>query len=193
MNQNLLFACAVGATVWSVASYYLAKKPIKSSKTTVRYVEAPTDIDVPSPSLFLGGGISGCPDWQQEIRQMLNTSCPNLVLVNPRREKFNLNDKTATPVQIRWEFDKLRQCTAIMFYFPKETLCPITLLELGSWLIKSKETRTKVFVQCHPEYARLLDVQVQTQLVTGTIEVIVSDKFDKLVDKIHEWYSTQQK
>ena len=29
----------------------------------MRYVEAPLRYDGPGPSLFLAGGVSGCPDW----------------------------------------------------------------------------------------------------------------------------------
>jgi len=143
--------------------------------------------------LFLGGGISGCPDWHQDIRQQLHTRCPDLFIVNPKRLQFDITDKNATPIQINWEFKKLRECSAIMFYFPKETLCPITLLELGSWMILSKQTGTKLFVQAHPEYGRVLDVQIQTKLANDSIDVIVSDNFDKLVEQIHAWYTTQKR
>jgi len=38
--------------------------------------------------------------------------------------------------------------------FPCETLCPITLYELGTWSILSQQTGAKLFVGCHPEYKR---------------------------------------
>jgi len=183
----------LGAYVYSIANYYLGKKSrLQSSQTQLRYLEAPNEAPVPTPSLFLGGGISGCSDWHQEIRRQLQTTCPNLFLVNPKRVNFDITDKDATPIQINWEFKKLRECSAVMFYFPSETLCPITLLELGQWLILSKQTGTKVFVQTHPNYARKLDVQIQVKLANDTIDVIVSDNFDKLVEQIHAWYSTQK-
>ncbi len=50
----------------------------------------------------------------------------------------------------RWEHDHLRRAKAIMFWFPSETLCPITLYELGAWTILARQTGTKLFVGADP-------------------------------------------
>jgi len=104
---------------------------------------------------------------------------------------MDIKDKNLSPLQIEWEYRRLREMSAIMFYFPKETLCPITLYELGSWMILSQQTNTKLFIQCHPEYARVMDVQVQVKLVNINIEVVVSSNFDTLLNQIETWYNAQ--
>lgn len=124
-----------------------------SLEHTSHYNPEPGDV-----SLFLGGGITGCSDWQSEIRQMLQVT--RLTVINPRRENWPINDPEAATKQIAWEFDHLQKASAIMFWFPPETLCPITLFEYGKWIVRNKP----LFVGCHPDYARKLDVEVQTQL-----------------------------
>jgi len=76
------------------------------------------------------------------------------VIFNPRRASFDVSDPSQTEVQIMWEFRYLRKANAILFWFPKETLCPITLYELGQWSVLSQQTRTALFVGTHPEYQR---------------------------------------
>jgi hypothetical protein len=96
---------------------------------TTTYVEAPTEYDGPGPSLFLAGGISGTHDWQAEVVERL-ADLP-LVLLNPRRRNFPMDGPSAAEGQIAWEFRHLRRATAVLFWFPPETLCPIALFELG--------------------------------------------------------------
>lgn len=110
-------------------------------------------------SLFLGGGITGCLDWQAEMKHLLRDA-EDLVLLNPRRKDWPMNDPDASDKQIRWEYEHLQTAKMIMFWFAPETLCPITLFEYGKWLVRNKP----LFVGCDPEYKRLLDVQVQTVL-----------------------------
>ena len=48
----------------------------------------------------------------------------------------------------------------VVFWFCEETLCPITLFELGKMLGQRKN----VIVGSDPEYARLFDLNVQLRL-----------------------------
>jgi len=91
----------------------------------MHYVEALQTYDGNEASLFLAGGISGCPDWQKEIIEKLK-DLP-LVLFNPRRASFPIEDKDAARAQIEWEHIHLRKASAISFWFPCETLNPIVL------------------------------------------------------------------
>src|SRR5262245_52117185 len=103
----------------------------------MRYIEALTEyIPADDVSLFLGGGISGCPDWQREIVTLLADT--DLTLLNPRRAFFPIDDPSQAERQIEWEFRHLRLATAILFWFPRETLCPIALYELGAWSMTDK-------------------------------------------------------
>lgn len=130
----------------------------------IKYVEA---LDVYTPSdgdvvLFLGGGISNCPDWQKFVFNYLNSysGFEKFVILNPRRKNFPINNPLASISQIKWEFEHLKLSTMVMFWFPCETLCPITLFEYGKHLIGNK----KLFVGCHEKYGRKIDLEVQTYL-----------------------------
>lgn len=131
------------------------------------------------PLVFMGGGISNCPNWQQEIIPMFQGQ--NVVLMNPRRDDFDITDKEMSRAQIYWEHDHLNAADAIIFWFPKETLCPITLFELGKYAAQGYQ----VFVGCHPEYARKFDVEVQLSLIDDTIQVYES--LEEVVEVVTRW------
>lgn len=110
--------------------------------------------DGKNPSLFLAGGISGCSDWQASVAEAFASLCPDLVLLNPRRKNFNVSDDSESVKQIHWEFEHLRKASAILFWFPHETLCPITLFELGQWSVLAGVLGKRLFVGCDPKYLR---------------------------------------
>lgn len=136
--------------------------------------------------VFLGGGISNCPDWQQDMIDKLNHADNKLVLFNPRRESFDITDQSASEFQIEWEFDHLAIADAIMFWFPCETMCPITLYELGAAATKGKT----IFVGCHPEYARRFDVQKQLSMIRPGVKV--RDSLGEVAKDIMSWYSSMR-
>lgn len=127
-------------------------------------------ITAPAPitttiDLFLAGGITNCPDWQTEILTHLN-HLP-ITIANPRRtEAFKPEDEEA---QIAWEFNALKTTQAILFWFPEETLCPITLFELGKFTMRKS---IPVFVGTHVNYKRKNDVFFQLQLERPEIKVV---------------------
>lgn len=154
----------------------------------MRYVEAldspkhePGDIFV-----FMAGGITGCPNWQQELVELLS-DVDGLVLMNPRRADFPIGDPNAALEQVTWEHEHLRMADAILFWFPKETLCPIVLYELGAW---SMVRRKALWVGVHPDYARRLDVEIQTQLARPDVQVVYS--LEALADQIRETLEFQE-
>ncbi|WP_278189484.1 nucleoside 2-deoxyribosyltransferase domain-containing protein [Thiothrix fructosivorans] len=91
-------------------------------------------------------------------------------MFNPLRPNFPIDDPSASVFQIQWEHEYLRKATAILFWFPAETLCPITLYELGAWSMTTKP----LFVGVHPDYARIADVELQTRLVRPDVEIVYS-------------------
>lgn len=114
-------------------------------------------------NVFLGGGITGCPDWQQEFIALMGKMVKphhRIRLVNPRRDNFDVTDPQMSEAQIEWEYKHLRICNVNLFWFPKETLCPITLFELGAAL----EHKGQLLVGCHPEYQRRFDVNYQMRM-----------------------------
>lgn len=148
----------------------------------------PEHLDLP---IFLAGGISNCPDWQAELISQLDG--PTITLINPRREKYEDSEDIAR-AQIKWEYDAFKQVEndpvvdrvsnwgSVLFWFPEETLCPITLLELG----KLTQQRTPIFVGVHPNYARRLDVEVQLELSRPEVTVVYS--LEDLAQQIKDHY-----
>ena len=134
----------------------------------MRYIECPDTYQGDERALFLAGGITGCGDWQAEMVALLSDT--DWVLLNPRRKNFPQNDPAAAEWQIRWEHDHLRRAAAILFWFPSETLCPITLYELGTWSMADKP----LFLGVHPAYARRLDVEIQTRLARPEVTLVYS-------------------
>lgn len=149
------------------------------------YIEALAEFDGTEPSLFLAGGISGTFDWQADIVARL-ADLP-LVVLNPRRKNFPINDPAAAPAQIEWEFRHLRRATAVLFWFPHETLCPIALYELGGRALVREQP---LFVGTHRDYQRRLDVEVQLKLARPEIAV-VSDTA-ALANQVREWYRSSR-
>jgi hypothetical protein len=144
------------------------------------YIEAPDEYEGPHPSLFLAGGISGTHDWQAELVERL-ADLP-LVLLNPRRRNFPMDDPTAAEGQIAWEFRHLRRATGVVFWFPPETLCPIALFELGGRTMAGEQP---LFVGTHPNYRRRLDVEVQLKLARP--EVALAPDIAQLAEQVRAW------
>lgn len=129
-------------------------------------------------SIFIAGGISGCSDWQRELINILDNSPVELAALNPRRDYFDMKDPHAGKRQIAWEYKKLHEAHAICFWFTDETVQPITLFELGRWSISNKP----LFVGCHPNYSRRLDVVEQLKLSNRFLTV--RDNLQDLADDI---------
>jgi hypothetical protein len=150
----------------------------------MKVVESPNTYS-PDPEarrLYLAGGITGCPDWQQEMVHLLAQT--ELVIFNPRRQHFPIDDPSAAEEQIRWEHQHLRLASDILFWFPCETLCPIALYELGAWSMTDKP----IYVGVHPEYRRRQDIDIQTELTRPQVEIVYSlqDLAGQVVDALGE-------
>lgn len=122
---------------------------------------APLVFDAAS-SIFLAGGISNCADWQEGTGERLAADT-SAIIFNPRRTDFDMNAyEEISRQQIKWEYAALRIAKVNLFWFPPETLCPITLLELGSAM--ERLPQGALMVGCHPDYQRKFDVEVQMAL-----------------------------
>lgn len=121
-----------------------------------------------SPGVFLAGGISNCADWQEAVAHRLVDDL-DITVINPRRYNWNMDSQSeASIAQIEWEHGMIRDSDYLLFWFCEETLCPITLLELGIALSRREIMRgpdhIPLMVGIHPNYARKLDVVTQTRL-----------------------------
>ena len=120
---------------------------------------------------FLAGGITGCKNWQETTLLYLNSmekcgiDLSHLVIFNPRREDFPINDPTAAEEQIKWEFDKLNSCDIFsMFFAEGESDQPICMYELGRHLLCEHKA---FIIGIEDGYKREQDVLIQTKLATN--------------------------
>ncbi|MDY6902992.1 MAG: nucleoside 2-deoxyribosyltransferase domain-containing protein [Cyanobacteriota bacterium] len=141
-----------------------------------KYIEALEEFNGQGDAIFLAGGISGCPDWQSQMVELLEPS--PWIILNPRRANFPIHEPDASRQQIAWEYKHLRLASAILFWFPKETICPIVLYELGAWSMTDKP----LFIGVHPNYPRRQDVEIQTSLVRPEVKIVYS--LQDLAEKI---------
>ena len=175
----------------------------------MQYIECPRLPMIPAyhKTLFMAGGITGCPDWQRDLRNLLFMQCPKLSVCNPRRDNFPIDDPNAVKEQINWEFDAMMMADAISFWFSKETLQPIVMFELGRWstpchpilyadppsspnpgqtsVVKIKNIPKKIFVGVQCDYPRRKDVEVQLELIRPDLEIVY--RLDLLAGQIIEW------
>jgi hypothetical protein len=142
----------------------------------MHYIEAPNEYAGDLPSLYLGGGISDCENWQLRMVELLADA--DLTVLNPRRAAFPMNDPAAAREQIEWEFRYLRRATIKLFWFPPQTLCPITLFELGAWSM----TEAPLTVGAHPDYRRREDVRIQLELARPDVTVV--DRLEDLAEQV---------
>lgn len=129
-------------------------------------------------AVFLAGGISNCADWQSGVAERLAANT-GAVVYNPRRLDFDMKAyEEISRQQINWEYHALRMAPVNLFWFPPETLCPITLFELGSAM--ERLHAGALMVGCHPDYQRRFDIEVQMNLrnkghVFTDLEQLVSE------------------
>lgn len=135
---------------------------------------------------FLAGGITNCPDWQSEVISCLQkeenkkngTDLSRLVIFNPRRSNFPINDPNVAEQQITWEFDHLEKCDIFSMYFcNSDSDQPICMYELGRNLLKihrdwSDNWNSRIIVSVENGYRRQKDVEIQVNLATDSNIVV---------------------
>ena len=138
------------------------------------YKPNPSDIKV-----FLAGGITGCPKWQNEVIKELEIldkkeydkdEESHLVVFNPRRDNFDIK-KDSAEEQIKWEFYMLENCDIFSMYFCKDEIQPICMYELGRYITRMQmrfpsDWEDRIVITVEEGYSRLNDVKIQTQLAT---------------------------
>ena len=139
--------------------------------------------------VFLAGGITNCPNWQQEVIAALRIEKQKvhkpdcLVVFNPRRENFPIHDPNAVQEQIEWEFKCLEQSDIFSMYFCSgESDQPICMYELGRHLnrISSKggwDFADHAVITVEDGYRRRADVLIQSRLAShGEITIATGDE-----------------
>ena len=116
---------------------------------------------------FLAGGINKCPNWQQEVIEELKNIGFNehLVVFNPRRDNFPIDDPNASEEQIAWEFKWLNRADIFSMYFcNSESVQPICFYELGRNLAIRKEN---CVISVEDGFSRAKDISIQSRLAIG--------------------------
>jgi hypothetical protein len=124
-------------------------------------------------TVFLAGGITNCPEWQNDVIERLKDD-DNAILLNPRRADFPMDDPNAAKKQIEWEYEALNNATIFSIWFSDcESIQPICLYELGRHLaIRQEQGRLRqVVIGVEPGYQREQDVYIQTKLVDPWINI----------------------
>ncbi|KKK55301.1 hypothetical protein LCGC14_3075930, partial [marine sediment metagenome] len=107
--------------------------------------------------IFLAGGITNCPWWQNEIIEMLK-GCVGTIL-NPRRKDFPIGDPNASLEQITWEFNALEKADIFSMWFSNaESDQPICMYELGRNIALRENEMSTVVIGVEPGYRREQDV-----------------------------------
>ena len=153
--------------------------------TCMKIIIAPEEYSLQSDAIgcFLAGGITDCPNWQAEVisnfrkydQKFLN-ELDGLVLFNPRRENFPINDPNAAQEQIEWEFKWLQRMDLFsMFFTAGRSDQPICMYELGRNICRMMQIfpndyQNRILISCDPNYRRSQDVKIQVELAFSANE-----------------------
>ncbi len=158
----------------------------------MKYIEAlaPMDYttDACEPFVFMCGGITDCPDWQQDFVKLMEKTSKG-TLLNPRRANFPIGDPNAAKEQITWEYDFLSHSHMFIFWFSHATIQPIVLFELGTRLGK-RHLRPEfgklqpILIGIEEGYPREQDVRIQTELADPSIPIVRT--LEELSGLLHE-------
>jgi hypothetical protein len=113
------------------------------------------------PSVFLAGGVNNCEDWQEELSSLINTSLYDVV--NPRSKNHSNKLEITKRDLMLWEHRAIDKSDSAIFWFPKNTVCPTALLELGRMLERAVHHSARLAVGWHPKYPRAVDVETLIQ------------------------------
>lgn len=127
--------------------------------------------------IFLGGTIDmgNSEDWQAKVSEALKNE--NVILLNPRRDDWNKDWKAVKEEpefrkQVEWELNALENSDYIIMFFGKDSLSPISLLEMGLYAKSGK-----LLIVCPEGFWRKGNVDI-------TAEKYAVRQFDTIEDVI---------
>ena len=144
---------------------------------------------------FLAGGITNCWEWQDAVINTLRYyDTEKLIVANPRRPNFPINDPKAAAQQIAWEFYWLERCDIFSMYFvaSEQSDQPICMYELGRNVMAMQHRfpesyKNRIVLSCEDGYRREADVKAQMNLALGR-RVIISTTPEEHAKRIVEAY-----
>ena len=163
----------------------------------MRLIKAPEEFEYNSNDVkvFLAGGISNCEDWQSKVAEELQNEPDDLILIDPRSDKFDRDDDKAEIRQISWEFKMLEKCDIFSMYFcGSESVQPICMYELGRNIVRMQnrfptvdEWGHRIIITADPNYKRYKDVFIQGNLATGML-IYINESLDEHIYQIRKSY-----
>jgi len=155
----------------------------------MQLIQAPGEIPLERPvSVFLAGGITNCIDWQDEVAEGLkDVDC---MLLNPRRNDFDVLDPASAKAQIEWEFNAISLCDIFSMWFcAGPSPQPICMYELGMQMGQrlsspSGRTRKQIVIGIEPGYIREQDVRIQVGLVSYSLASHISSSLKAHIQNI---------
>jgi hypothetical protein len=131
--------------------------------------------------VFLAGGITGvAEDWHARAIEALSAASVPLVILNPKRAAFSVEDRSVAWEQVSWEQHHLHLADVTLFWFAasdaRVTTQPIAMFELGQALGEGR----RMVVGTHPGYPRAADVRMLCRLARPDLPVF-SDLDEVLV------------
>lgn len=91
---------------------------------------APQRAAISGLSVFLAGGITNSPRWQDAAVAYFERRIDGITICNPRRPDDFEDRETEYERQVTWELDHLLTADLALFWFPAAE-CRITRIELG--------------------------------------------------------------
>jgi len=144
--------------------------------------------------VFLAGGITNCPEWQDELIAQLTAKIKDpsntIVLYNPRRKDFDVKDPNASREQITWEFYALNQADIFTMWFAatEKSDQPICFYELGRHVTRllAQQRSGDIIVGYDPLFRRKQDVDIQLELLSDKYNrtIKICKGFDEYVNSI---------
>lgn len=128
-----------------------------------------------APAVFLAGGISGIAErWHARAIEVLSGAPRPVVILNPNRAAFPIEDPNAGWGQVSWEQHHLHLAAITLFWFAASdanvTTQPIAMFELGQAVGEGRP----IVVGAHPDYPREADVHMLCQLTRPGMPVFSS-------------------
>lgn len=148
------------------------------------YIQAPKVPDWDSldeyRAIFLAGEIT-LPSWQDSLVERLSET--GLVILNPVNLSL-VDEHQAIWDQVSWEYIEMRSVDSILFWFPKEKECSISLYELGV----CSEWDKRIFVGIEPGYRHAQDIEIRMSMARPDVNIVYS--LDKLAAQVLKWADT---
>ena len=161
----------------------------------MKVIQTPNDYTCSSNEIpcFVAGGLQRC-EWHNEFLNELNKRTLNhLVIYNPKRDGYDVNNLSLAEEQIKWEYNYLNKYVSdkyifSMYFDNSESVQPICFYELGRYLevMKNNDNLHNCIISVHPKFSRKNDVIVQTRLATNNLikvnEITPSQHAKKVIE-----------